>query len=153
MTNALLPVLLAAKLVWMDVDPAVLPGGHEPDDGLALLQAFHSPELDVRGVSVVFGNSELEVGYPNAREIVNRVQRLRRDSGLEITDRIELGVFGDPEVVRAGEVYRDFICGEVLALDAELGEEGPSNEAYEASEKVELDGRAATVALRRRSGG
>lgn len=72
MTNALLPLLMAAKLVWMDVDPAVLPGGHEPDDGLALLQAFHSPELEVRGVSVVFGNSELEVGYPNAREIVDR---------------------------------------------------------------------------------
>ena len=58
--------------VWMDVDPAVLRGGNEPDDGLALLQAFHSPELEVRGVSVVFGNSPLETGFPNGREIVAR---------------------------------------------------------------------------------
>ena len=72
MTNALFLVALAAKLVWMDVDPAVLRGGNEPDDGLALLQAFHSSELEIRGVSVVFGNSAVEVGYPNGREIVER---------------------------------------------------------------------------------
>ena len=29
-----------------------------------------------------------------ARELVNRVQRLRKDAGLEITDRIELGIAG-----------------------------------------------------------
>ena len=72
MTNALFLIAIAAKLVWMDVDPAVLPGGNEPDDGLALLQAFHSDELDVRGVSIVFGNSALDVGDPNGREIVKR---------------------------------------------------------------------------------
>ncbi|HSF14901.1 MAG TPA: nucleoside hydrolase [Vicinamibacteria bacterium] len=58
--------------VWLDVDPAVRRGGHEPDDGLALLQAFHSPELEIVGVSVVFGNSPLEIGDPIAREIVSR---------------------------------------------------------------------------------
>ena len=72
MTNTLFLVALAAKLVWMDVDPAVLRGGNEPDDGLALLQAFHSSELELRGVSIVFGNSAVEVGYPNASEIVAR---------------------------------------------------------------------------------
>jgi inosine-uridine nucleoside N-ribohydrolase len=58
--------------VWMDVDPAVMRGGHEPDDGLALLQAFHSTELEVKGVSVVFGNSPLETGFPIGQEIVRR---------------------------------------------------------------------------------
>ncbi len=72
MTNALFLVALAAKVVWMDVDPAVLRGGNEPDDGLALLQAFHSSELTIRGVSVVFGNSALDVGYRNGSEIVAR---------------------------------------------------------------------------------
>ena len=70
--KGLLVITLAAKVVWLDVDPAVLRGGHEPDDGLALLQSFHSPELEVRGVSVVFGNSALEQGYPNGQEIVKR---------------------------------------------------------------------------------
>jgi inosine-uridine nucleoside N-ribohydrolase len=72
MTNPLILLAVAAKLVWMDVDPAVLPGGNEPDDGLALVQAFHSDELEVRGVSIVFGNSPLAVGEPNGREIVER---------------------------------------------------------------------------------
>jgi pyrimidine-specific ribonucleoside hydrolase len=68
----MLEALLFAIPVWMDVDPAVMRGGHEPDDGLALLQAFHSEEVEVRGVSVVFGNSPVEAGYPIAREIARR---------------------------------------------------------------------------------
>ena len=58
--------------VWIDTDPSVMPGGHEVDDGLALIQAFHSPELDVRGVSAVFGNAELATTARIAEEIVDR---------------------------------------------------------------------------------
>jgi len=58
--------------VWIDTDPSVAPGGHEVDDGLALLQAFHSSELLVRGVSVVFGNAALKEAMPIAEEIIER---------------------------------------------------------------------------------
>ena len=51
-----------------------------------------------------------------ARELVNRVQRLRKDSGLEITDRIELGIAGAPGLQDATISHRDFISGETLAL-------------------------------------
>ncbi|MYE44112.1 MAG: nucleoside hydrolase [Acidobacteria bacterium] len=61
-----------SRAVWLDVDPAVMPGGHEPDDGVAMVQAFHSPELRVAGVSVVFGNAPVDRGYPIAREVVAR---------------------------------------------------------------------------------
>jgi pyrimidine-specific ribonucleoside hydrolase len=58
--------------VWLDVDTSIgLPQG-EVDDGLALIQAFHSSELQIRGVSVVFGNTSLEKAVPIAREIVGR---------------------------------------------------------------------------------
>ncbi len=63
------------RAVWLDVDPAVMPGGHEPDDGVAMVQAFHSPELRVAGVSVVFGNAPVDRGYAIAREIVARFAR------------------------------------------------------------------------------
>ena len=63
-----------ATPVWIDTDPSVQRGGHEVDDGLALIQAFHSPELVVRGVSVVFGNSPLDAALPIG-------QRLVRDFG------------------------------------------------------------------------
>ena len=49
-----------------------MPGGHEPDDGVAMVQAFHSPELRVAGVSVVFGNAPVDRGYAIARDIVGR---------------------------------------------------------------------------------
>ncbi|HBY59068.1 MAG TPA: hypothetical protein DEH78_04560 [Solibacterales bacterium] len=58
--------------VWIDTDPSVAPGGHEVDDGLALLQAFASPELEIRGVSIVFGNAELATASRIGREIVGR---------------------------------------------------------------------------------
>lgn len=64
-----------ARAVWMDVDPSTAPGGYAlviNDDGLALVQAFHSPEVVVRGVSAVFGNAALEETYPVAREVVDR---------------------------------------------------------------------------------
>lgn len=56
--------------VWLDVDTAT--GLGDVDDGLMVIQAFHSPEVNVRGISVVFGNTTLERAVPIAREIVER---------------------------------------------------------------------------------
>jgi len=53
--------------VWLDVDTANAIG--EIDDGLSLIQAFHSPELRVRGVSAVFGNAPLDRAHPIALNI------------------------------------------------------------------------------------
>ena len=61
----------AATGVWIDTDPSVARGGHEVDDGFALVQAFRSAELDVRGVSLVFGNSPLKTEIPIGRRLVN----------------------------------------------------------------------------------
>lgn len=58
--------------VWIDTDPSVSGGGHEVDDGFALIQSFHSPELELRGVSVVFGNAPLATTWPIGREIVEK---------------------------------------------------------------------------------
>lgn len=57
--------------VWIDTDPAIGEPERDVDDGLALVQAFHSPELDIRGVSVVFGNAELVRGLPIARRLAH----------------------------------------------------------------------------------
>lgn len=73
-TSAPAPPVTApqAKPVWIDTDPSIRPGGHEVDDGFALIQAFHSPEFAIRGVSLVFGNAPLDVEIPIGREIVER---------------------------------------------------------------------------------
>ncbi len=74
--RALLLMLVAEALasatvpVWIDTDPSVARGGHEVDDGFALIQAFHSSALTVRGVSVVFGNAPLSEAFPIAQHLI-----------------------------------------------------------------------------------
>ena len=52
-----------------------------------------------------------------ARELVNRVQNLRKDSGLEVTDRILLKIETNELVQLAISANKDYICNEVLAND------------------------------------
>lgn len=84
-----------------------------------------------------------------ARELVNRIQRLRKDAGLEITDRIELGISG-PEAVRdAAGLHRDFIGGETLALDVAVLDDGAGERnGFPHAAEVDLDGVPAWIALR-----
>lgn len=58
--------------VWIDTDTAIGVPGADIDDGLALVQAFHSPELAVRGVSSIFGNAPLARTHPTASDVVAR---------------------------------------------------------------------------------
>jgi len=52
-----------------------------------------------------------------AREIVNRVQNLRKDSGLDVTDRIVLSIETSAFVQAATLANKEYICAEVLADD------------------------------------
>ena len=63
------------RRVWIDTDPAMTSGNGEVDDGFALLQALRSPELDVVGISAVFGNTGLTDTYAMAQEITSRAGR------------------------------------------------------------------------------
>ena len=56
--------------VWLDVDTAT--GIGDVDDGLMLIQSFHSPEVKIRGISVVFGNAPLKLALPIARKITEK---------------------------------------------------------------------------------
>lgn len=56
--------------VWIDTDPTVFPGGHEVDDGIAIALAFRSPELNVIGVSSIFGNGPIDQCHESANAIV-----------------------------------------------------------------------------------
>jgi isoleucyl-tRNA synthetase len=63
-----------------------------------------------------------------AREIVHAIQNARKDAGLEITDRIELSLGGDSELIDAARAHESYIAAEVLATsvayDAADGDEG-----------------------------
>lgn len=63
-----------------------------------------------------------------ARELVNRIQNIRKDSGLEVTDRITLEMKSHPALEAAVQNNRSYICSETLAEDlalvSELSEAG-----------------------------
>ena len=52
-----------------------------------------------------------------ARELINRVQNLRKSSGLEITDRICLQIQKTDPITKAVEHFRDYIASQVLAQE------------------------------------
>ena len=82
-----------------------------------------------------------------ARELVNRVQRLRKDAGLQVADRIRLGVRGTPELVNAVDAHRDFIAAETLAWEVDIGGQGALGGSYAALREVDLDGLAAHLGI------
>ncbi len=51
----------------------------------------------------------------NAREIVNRIQKIRKESGLEVIDRINVTIEDQPALKSAIIKYNDYICAEILA--------------------------------------
>ena len=58
-----------------------------------------------------------------AREFVNRIQNLRKESGLEVTDRIELQIKSDDKINLAINDNLNYICSETLANSLNLVEE------------------------------
>jgi len=57
--------------IIIDTDPGI-------DDCLAILLALNSPELDVRGISISYGNTVVENAYRNAVEIIRKVKHAVR---------------------------------------------------------------------------
>jgi isoleucyl-tRNA synthetase len=51
----------------------------------------------------------------NAREFVNRIQKIRKDSGFQLTDRIEVGVVAENGLKNSLAQFKDYICAEILA--------------------------------------
>ena len=52
-----------------------------------------------------------------ARELVNRLQNLRKSSGLEITDRIKVVMAHCDQLDEAVASFKEYICGQVLATE------------------------------------
>jgi isoleucyl-tRNA synthetase len=81
-----------------------------------------------------------------AREIVNRVQRIRKDAGYAYVDRIELWIDGDAAVLDAVRAHAEFIRGETLARGMEVGARAPVSDL---EQEVDVDGHGAVVGVQR----
>ena len=57
------------RKVIIDCDPGI-------DDSLAIMLALKSPEIEVIGITIVCGNSPVEMGFGNAKKILKQMNRL-----------------------------------------------------------------------------
>jgi hypothetical protein len=102
---------------------------------VAALDPTLTPELEAEGL---------------VRELVSRVQRLRKEAGFGVTDRIALAVRGPEAVLAAARNHQAFITEETLARRFEPG---GTLEKPELEQQLDLDGHAVTVGLARLGAG
>jgi isoleucyl-tRNA synthetase len=82
-----------------------------------------------------------------ARELVSRIQRLRKEGGLAVSDRVKVHLAGAPEVEAAARARTDYISAEVLAREVAIGGPGPARP--DAMSADDLDGSAVRIAISR----
>jgi isoleucyl-tRNA synthetase len=82
-----------------------------------------------------------------AREIVSRIQRMRKEAGLAVSDRIVLSVAGPPEIEGAIRSHSEWIADEVLAKEIHVG--GEAQDQNHAVQTVDIDGQPVTIAFKR----
>ncbi len=108
--------------------------GVEAEGGVTVaLETTLSPEL-------------IDEGF--AREVVNKVQNMRKTSGFEVTDRIIIKLFADDPLAAAVSRFRDHICTETLADSLEQSELDAVDGTPQATE-WSINGQKAVIAVDR----
>jgi isoleucyl-tRNA synthetase len=155
---ALDPARVAAAVREGEGEVGIAVGGREhtlsAEDVILTLKAPAGYSVEREGAHAVALDLALDDDLRregNAREIVHAVQNARKTAGLQVEDRIELGLTGAPAVVEAASSHRDYIAGETLALVLDVGDgaTSPSAGADHYREQTEVDGQELSIALRR----
>ena len=112
----------------VEIIPVDIPGWKVANNGqiTVALDITLTPELKEEGI---------------ARELVNRVQNLRKDNDFEVTDKIILKVKRNSLINSAISNNLNYICAEILASSLELVDEFKQNEGV----LVELDDKIETM--------
>lgn len=99
------PVIL--QITDVDISSEDIPGWTVANKGslTVALDVTITPELEAEG---------------NAREFVNRIQKIRKDSGFDLTDRIAVSVSAVNGLKDSLAQFKDYICAEILADELEF---------------------------------
>ena len=85
-------------------------------------------------------------GY--AREVVNRIQRARKDQGFDVSDRIAVAYTADGDLAQAISEHQDYLMGETLCVDLQ----GAHEEALpDGATDTEIDGHTLRFTIQRRA--
>ena len=106
---------------------------------------------DIEGLSVASGGGQtiaLDLNLNNdlvnegiAREIVNRVQNIRKSKGLEVTDKIEINIKSSAKLENAINSNLDYVKGETLAIKLYFSEK------LDGGEIIEFDNITTTITI------
>jgi len=99
------PVIL--QITDVDISSEDIPGWTVANKGslTVALDVTITPELEAEG---------------NAREFVNRIQKIRKDSGFDLTDRVDVRVSAAGGLKDSLAQFKDYICAEILADNLEF---------------------------------
>ena len=96
---------------------------------------------DIEGLSVASGGGQtiaLDLNLNNdlinegiAREIVNRIQNIRKSKGLEVTDKIDINIKSSTTLENAINSNLDYVKGETLAIKLYFSENLDNGEVVE----------------------
>ena len=99
----------------------------ELDSEKVLVERFEKDDLKVlnEGTLTVGLDSKVtdelkKEGY--VRDLIRGIQNLRKESGLNVTDRIKLETSGDDTLKAAFEMFKDYIASETLATEITFSE-------------------------------
>ena len=108
---------------------------------------------DIEGLSVASGGGQtiaLDLNLNNdlvnegiAREIVNRVQNIRKSKGLEVTDKIEINIKRSVDLENAINSNLDYVKGETLAIKLYFSEK------LDGGEIIEFDNITTTITIKK----
>jgi isoleucyl-tRNA synthetase len=123
--------------------------GHDhtlgPDDLLVALAPLQDYQLERDGSHAVALELSIDDDLRReglAREIVHAVQLARRAAGLDISDRIDLGLGGDETLLEAARRHETYLAGEVLAVSVAYAANGDG-------EAASIEGRELQISVAR----
>ncbi len=117
-----------------------------PDDMTLVMEPLDGYQVESeagRAVALALELDEDLIREGLAREIVRAVQNARKEAGLEVSDRIELRLGGDEELLAAARNHEEYVGGETLATRIAFSEDG------DGGEPTAIEGRELTIDVRR----
>lgn len=100
-----------------------------------------SSALVITALDVSVGRSQELEGL--AREVVNRIQKLRKDSKLNLDDRIKVQVKAQGDLMEAATTFKDYISDQTLAIELTI----VGSLSLKNRQTFDVDGAALEIAL------
>ena len=119
----------------------------EPDDVSLVMEPLDGYQVEAEAGRAVALELELDDELMReglAREVVRAVQNARKESGLEVTDRIELRLGGDAELLDAARAHQGYVGDETLATTVSI-----DDSASEGSKTTAIEGRELRISVER----